>query len=194
VAADAAPEAFGLTTWSVSWCFVRARATARHTLHERRHDDAEWLVLLLDGQSFADDQVVIALAVTTTREKRIPGLAQTATEHKRGCAAFLRGLVERGVQASGRRPRRHADPASPEVFANLGISVKTTNLIESIMARIEAATHRITRRRTSDQNQRWSAAALLETEKQIRKVKGHQHLTLLRAALRGTPCSSLAAA
>jgi transposase-like protein len=68
------------------------------TLDERRHDDAEWLVLLRDGKSFADDQVVIALGVTTTGENRILGLVQTATENTRGCAAFLCELVERGFQ------------------------------------------------------------------------------------------------
>jgi hypothetical protein len=56
----------------------------------------------------------------------------------------------------------------------IGISFKTTNLIESVMARIEAKTHRITRWRTSDQKQRWCAATLLEIEQQFWKVKGHR--------------------
>ena len=56
-------------------------------------------MLLLDGKQFADDQVVIALGVTTTGEKRILGLVQTATENKKACAALLRELVERGVAA-----------------------------------------------------------------------------------------------
>jgi transposase-like protein len=99
VAAEAVPEAFGLTKSSVSRRFVRASAKALQRLHERRHDDAEWLVLLLDGKSIADDQVVIALGVTTTGEQRILGLVQTATENKRVIAAFLRELVERGFQA-----------------------------------------------------------------------------------------------
>jgi len=81
-----------------------------------------------------------------------------------------------------------------DVFTKLGISFKTTNLIESVIARVEAKTHRITRWRTSDQKQRWCAAALLEIEKQFRKVKGYQHLDLLHAALRGKLSSPLAAA
>jgi transposase-like protein len=94
----AVPEACGLTTSSVSRRVVRARAKALPRLHERRHGDAEWLVLLLDGKLFADDQVVIALGVTPTGEKRLLGLVQTATENQRVCAAFLRELVARGVQ------------------------------------------------------------------------------------------------
>lgn len=42
--------------------------------------------------------MVIALGVTTTGEKRILGLVQTATENKRECAAFLQELVERGFR------------------------------------------------------------------------------------------------
>jgi hypothetical protein len=80
------------------------------------------------------------------------------------------------------------------VFTKLGISFKTTNLIESVMSRVEAKTHRITRWRTSDQKQRWCAATRLEIEKQFRKVKGHQHLGLLQAALGGKRSSPLAAA
>jgi len=94
-AAEAVPEAFGLTKSSVSRRFGRASAKALQTLHERRHDDAERLVLLLDGKSFADDQVVIALGVSTTGMTRILGLVQTAPENKRALDTFLRELVER---------------------------------------------------------------------------------------------------
>ena len=281
-AAEAVPEAFGLAKSSVSRRFVRASAKALQTLHERRHDDEDWLVLLLDGKSFADDQGVIALGVTTTGEKRIMGLVQTATENTRVCAAFLRELVARGFQtpagllvvldgAKGlsaavrevfgervpiRRCQWHqrenvvtylpkaqqalwrrklqASYAKPtyaealralrqlvkelaphnasaarsleegledtltlhrlEVFTNLGLSFKSTNLIERVMARVEAKTHRITRWRTSDQKQRWCAATLWEIEKQFRKVKGHHHLGLLQAALGGKLSSPLATA
>lgn len=46
------------------------------------------------------------------------------------------------------------------VFPELGMSFKTTNLIESVIARLEARTHRVTRWRTSDQKLRWCAVAL----------------------------------
>ena len=95
-AAEAVPEAFGIAKSSVSRRLIRASAQALPQLHTRRHDDREWLVLLLDGKAFADDGIVLALGVTTTGEKRILGLVQTATENKRVCATFLRDLVERG--------------------------------------------------------------------------------------------------
>jgi len=63
------------------------------------------------------------------------------------------------------------------------VSVKTTNLIESVMARQEAKTQRVTRWRTSDQRLRWCASALWATERQLRRVKNYRHLPLLKHAL-----------
>ncbi|MGH7646988.1 MAG: transposase, partial [Gemmatimonadaceae bacterium] len=91
-AAEAVPEAFGLARSSVSRRFIRASAHELRRLQERRLDDAEWLVLVLDGKAFAGDELVVALGVTATGEKRILGLVQTASENKRVIAAFLRAL------------------------------------------------------------------------------------------------------
>jgi transposase-like protein len=98
-AAEAVPAAFGLTKSSVSRRFIRASARELQRLMERRLDDQEWLVLLLDGKRFAADGIVIALGVTRTGEKRILGMVQTATENTAVCASFLRELVERGFTA-----------------------------------------------------------------------------------------------
>jgi transposase-like protein len=204
-AADAVPEAFGLAKSSVSRRSVLATARSLRPRHERRHDDTEWLVLLLDGKTFASEQVVIALGVTTTGEKRILGLVHTATENKRACAAFLRELVERGFTAStgllvvldGAKGLRapsatHSLEKGLEatltwhrlgVFTAVGASFKTTNLIERVMARVEATTHRVACWRTSDQRRRWCAAALLRLEGQFRRVKGYEQLPLLQRAL-----------
>ena len=95
-AAEAVPEAFGLARSSVSRRFIRASVKELVQLQERRLNDAEWLVLVLDGKTFAGDQLVIALGVTAAGEKRILGLVQTASENKRIIACFLRELGERG--------------------------------------------------------------------------------------------------
>lgn len=70
-----------------------------------------------------------------------------------------------------------------DVFPELGVSFKTTNLIESVMSRLEARTHRVTHWRTSDQKVRWCAAALWAMERQFRRVKNYRHLPLLKQAL-----------
>jgi transposase-like protein len=269
-AAEAVPSAFGLAKTSVSRRFIRASARALRQLTERRLDDAEWLVLVLDGKTFADDAIVMALGVTRTGQKRVLGLIQTASENKRVCAAFLRELEERGFRAPAGllvvidgskglraavrevfgevsvqrcqwhkrenvlsylpkheqpvwRRKLHAAYAHPSyadakralqrlirelaivnesaarsleegleetltlhrltVFPELGVSFKTTNLIESVMSRVEAKTARVDRWRTSDQKLRWCAAALLAAEGKFRRIKGCKHLPLLERAL-----------
>lgn len=100
-AAEAVPEAFGLARASVSRRFIQASARELRRLQERPLGDARWLVLVLDGKTFAGDQLVLALGVTMTGEKRILGLVQTATENRRVCASFLRELGERGFPLEG---------------------------------------------------------------------------------------------
>lgn len=282
-AAETVPQAFGLARSSVSRRFIKSSARTLKDLLERRLDDRQWLVLVLDGKTFAKDSIVIALGVTREGEKRILGMVQTATENKRVCSAFLRELVERGFTtpkgllvildgakglssavrevfgenvaiqrcqwhkrenvvsylAKSEQPlwRRklsaayaHASYADAKravqrlitelrvlnesaarsleegleetltlhklnVLPELGRSFRTTNLIESVMARVEAKTLRVDRWRTSDQKLRWCASALLAVEQQFRRVKGCTNLPLLERALQAriTPSTNAAA-
>lgn len=66
----------------------------------------------------------------------------------------------------------------------LGQSFRTTNCIENVNRSLERATGRVTRWRNSDQRQRWVASALLEAEKTLNRVMGHEHLEALRKAMR----------
>lgn len=69
------------------------------------------------------------------------------------------------------------------LFGPLGISLKTTNCLESLLAQVGAYTDKVDRWRSSDQKQRWVASALLMIEPRLRRIKGYRHLLLLRAAL-----------
>ncbi|MDZ7369117.1 MAG: transposase [candidate division KSB1 bacterium] len=57
------------------------------------------------------------------------------------------------------------------VFKELGISLKTTNILESINAQVERMTRKVTRWRNSNQRQRWLASALLERSHQEFQLK-----------------------
>jgi transposase-like protein len=70
------------------------------------------------------------------------------------------------------------------VFPTLGISLKTTNCLESLMAQIGQRTGKVDRWRNSDQKQRWVASALLDIEPRLRRIQGYRHLPTLRAALK----------
>lgn len=96
--AEAVPEAFGLSASSVSRRFIRAGARALQELSERRLEGEEFVVLFLDGKTFAEDAIVIALGITRQGEKKILGFVQTATENEAVCAEFVRGLVTRGLR------------------------------------------------------------------------------------------------
>lgn len=69
------------------------------------------------------------------------------------------------------------------VNALLRQSLSSTNLIESCFARTEAWTRRVKRWRNAKMVLRWGAAALLVAEKGFRRIRGHEHLTELIAAL-----------
>ena len=96
--AEAVPAAFGLSASSVSRRFIRASARHLQTLCERRLEGDEFVAVVLDGKTFAQDAMVIALGITLQGQKKILGFVQTATENEPVCAAFLRTLVERGLR------------------------------------------------------------------------------------------------
>ena len=66
------------------------------------------------------------------------------------------------------------------MFEFLGISLKTTNCLESLNSQLEQYTRRVSYWKNSSQRQRWVATALLEIEPNLRKIKGYKHLPLLR--------------
>ena len=269
--AEAVPSAFGLSPSSVSRRFIRASARQLQALQERRLDGYDVVALVLDGKTFAEDSMVMALGVTATGEKVVLGFVQTATENEPVCAAFLRELVERGLRhdqgllcvidgakglrkalqtvfgpravvqrcqwhkrenvldylpKSQRAPWRrklqaaYERPSYPEakaallrlrqelrllnasavksldegleetltlhrlgVFRDLGVSLKTTNCLESLNALVEQRTGKVDRWRTSEQKQRWLAATLLELEPRLRRIRGFRALRQLRQAL-----------
>ncbi|MGH9790666.1 MAG: transposase, partial [Candidatus Acidiferrales bacterium] len=96
--AEAVPEAFGLSASTVSRRFKRASARKLQEISERRLDGYDLVALLLDGKTFAEDEMVAAVGVTITGEKVLLGFVQTATENRKVCASFLRELVERGLR------------------------------------------------------------------------------------------------
>jgi transposase-like protein len=91
-------ETFGLTASSLSRRFKRASARKLAELQERDLSEYDLVGLFLDGKTFGDDEMVIALGVTLSGEKVVLGFVQTATENEPVCTSFLRGLVERGLK------------------------------------------------------------------------------------------------
>jgi len=96
-AARAIPGAIGLSSSSVSRGFVAASGAKLKEFQERDLKGERYVSLFLDGKSFADTTLVIALGVTVDGTKRFLGFVETDTENDKVLAPFLRSLIERGL-------------------------------------------------------------------------------------------------
>jgi transposase-like protein len=270
--AEAIPEAFGLSSSTVSRRFIKASSRKLKELVERDLSSYDFVAFFIDGKSFADDEIIIALGVTVTGEKIPLGFVQAATENERVVKSFLSGLLGRGLsieegilciidgakglcsairkvfsdraliqrcqwhkrenvvsylpksqQATWRRRLQKAyekptyqearaalNRLKPELkllnqsalasleegleetlslhrlglFPQLGISLKTTNCIESVMSQIGQYTDKVDYWKNSSQKHRWIATALLEIEPRLRRIKGYRYLPTLRVSLK----------
>ena len=67
--AEAVPEAFGLSSSSVSRRYVKGTARKLAQFQERSLEGYDLVALFLDGKSFADEEIIIALGVTLDGQK-----------------------------------------------------------------------------------------------------------------------------
>ena len=266
------PEAFGLSKSSVSRRYIRASQRKLEELLNRHLDKQDIVAVFVDGKSFAQDEIILAIGVTLQGKKTILGFIQSASENSKVLKDFFEKLVERGLDykegllfvidgskgilkaveetfkkytliqrcqwhkrenvlsylPKGRQGEfkqkltlAHHKPTYEEakvalskirkelavinqsaaasldegleetltlhrlgVFDKLGTSFKTTNVIESINARIGQFTDKVDYWKNSNHKQRWVAASLLDIEPRLRKVKGMRYLPLLRAAIK----------
>lgn len=265
------PEAFGLSKSSVSRRFIRASKKKLEELSCRRLDKEDVLAVFIDGKSFQEDGIIIAVGVTLEGKKTVLGFVQSATESHTVLKTFLEALIDRGLgyqegllfiidgakgilkavrevfggysliqrcqwhkrenvlsylpkhlqgEFKAKLAGAHHKPTYDEaraallkirkelavvnqsaaqsleegleetltlhklgLFKELGVSFKTTNVIESIQARIGQHTDKVDYWKNSDQKHRWIAASLLDIEPRLRKVKGMRYLPLLRVAI-----------
>ena len=96
--AETVPETFGLSRSSVSRRYVKGTARKLAEFQERSLEGYDLVALFLDGKSFADEELIIALGVTLDGHKIPLGFVEAATENERVCRRFLADLVDRGLQ------------------------------------------------------------------------------------------------
>lgn len=271
-AAGAIPGAIGLSSSTVSRKFIQASSSKLRELQERDLSGEDVVAMVLDGKTFAEATLVLALGITVSGDKRFLGFVETDTENEKVLTPFLRSLLERGLdisqgllvvidggkglraavkrafrdralvqrcqwhkrenvvsylskseQASWRKrlQRAYDRPTLDEalaalqqlhaeleernqsaanslaegleetltlhrlgVYGVLGISLKTTNCLESVNALVEERCAKVDCWKTSNQRMRWLATALVDIEPRLRRVRGHRHLGLLRTALK----------
>ena len=96
--AETVPEAFGLSSSSVSRRYIKGTARKLAEFQERSLEEYDLVALFLDGKTFAEEEIIIALGVTLDGHKIPLGFVQAATENESVCRSFLADLVERGLQ------------------------------------------------------------------------------------------------
>ena len=99
-AAESVPGAIGLSSSTVSRGFIQASAAALREFQERDLSGEDYVGLFLDGKTFAEATMVVALGITISGEKRPLGFVETDTENAKVLTPFLRSLVERGLDVS----------------------------------------------------------------------------------------------
>jgi transposase-like protein len=99
-AAESVPGAIGLSSSTVSRSFIQASAAILRQFQERDLSGEDVAALFLDGKTFADATMVIALGVKISGEKVPLGFVETDTENAKVLIPFLRSLVDRGLDTS----------------------------------------------------------------------------------------------
>lgn len=95
---EAIPGALSLSASTVSRRYIRASMRKLKELVERRFDGYDFVAIVLDGKSFGDDGIIMAVGITIEGKKVLLGLIQAGTENHRVCMDFLFELIERGLR------------------------------------------------------------------------------------------------
>ena len=94
------PGAIGISSSSVSRNFIEMSAAELRKFQERDLSKLDVVAMFVDGKSFADDEMVIALGVTVNGDKHFLGFVQTGTENERSISQFFQSLIDRGLDMS----------------------------------------------------------------------------------------------
>ena len=90
-------DGYGIDKSSVSRQWQAASAKQLMQLMERRLDDMDICVILLDGKEFGDTTIITALGVDAAGTKHILGLWPGATENSDVCGSLLDDMIHRGL-------------------------------------------------------------------------------------------------
>lgn len=90
------PEVFGVSAGQVSKRFKRASSRKLAQFQNRRLDGYDFTALFMDGKTFQNDELIIAMGITMDGNKILLGFVQ-GTEKGTVCQEFLESLIDRGL-------------------------------------------------------------------------------------------------
>lgn len=91
------PEAFGLSSSTISRKFIRASSRQLKALQERDLSEYDFVAIAIDGKTFGEDDLIVAVGITIEGRKVILGFIEAATENEKIASEFLKGLLSRGL-------------------------------------------------------------------------------------------------
>lgn len=92
------PSTFGIKKNSVSRRFIKASGKKLREFLERDLSGYDFVAVVIDGKTYAGNQIVVALGVTMEGEKILLGFTEAKTENYEICKDFLRRLINRGLR------------------------------------------------------------------------------------------------
>lgn len=95
---EAIPEALSLSASTVSRRYIAASEKKLREIRERRLEEYDFISLIMDGKTFGDDEIIVAVGVTITGHKVLLGIVQAASENQTVCKEFIKGLIDRGLK------------------------------------------------------------------------------------------------
>ena len=110
-AAEAIPGAIGLSGSTVSRGFIQASAAKLRELQERDLSGEDVVAVVLDGKTFAEATMVIALGITIAGGKRFLGFVETDTENERVLTRDLAAVTTHPRPANRHLPAAQHDLA-----------------------------------------------------------------------------------
>jgi putative transposase len=97
-AAIEVPETFGIKKTAVCRRFIRASGKKLREFLERDLSGHDIVAVFMDGKTFAENSIVIALGITMEGDKVLLGFVETNTENHKVCRQFISGLKDRGLR------------------------------------------------------------------------------------------------
>jgi len=97
-AAIEVPETFGIKKTAVCRRFIRASGKRLREFLERDLSCHDIVAVFMDGKTFAENSIVIALGITMGGDKILLGFVETNTENHRVCRDFINSLRDRGLR------------------------------------------------------------------------------------------------
>src|SRR2546426_753404 len=176
---------------AVSRSFVERTRRSLSELMSRRLDDVRLAVMMIDGLELQGRTNVVALGITTEGVKIPLGLWEGSTENAAVATALLSDLVERGLDGSypGGAGSLREGMEETLTVTRLGVTgslkrtLESTNPCESMIEIVRRTQRNVKRWSSGEMALRWTAAGMLEAERQFRKIIGYRELATLVIAI-----------